>query len=54
MTREKHSAELMREAFASGGDADLVLTFFLEQMSEKESAELRTALGRLVTKGDDT
>jgi predicted transcriptional regulator len=47
MTREKHSAELMRSAFASGGDADLVLTFFLEQMSEQESTELQTALGRL-------
>jgi predicted transcriptional regulator len=53
MTREKHSAELMRAAFTSGGDADLVLTFFLEQMSKQESAELQAALGRLVGNVDD-
>jgi predicted transcriptional regulator len=44
MTREQRSANLMRDAFHSGGDADLVLNFFLEQMSEEESARLRAAL----------
>ena len=44
MTREQRSANLMRDAFQSGGDADLVLNFFLEQMSDEESAQLRAAL----------
>lgn len=44
MTREERSANLMRDAFQAGGDADLVLTFFLDQMSPEESARLRAAL----------
>jgi predicted transcriptional regulator len=44
VTREQRSANLMRDAFHSGGDADLVLNFFLEQMSDDESAQLRAAL----------
>jgi predicted transcriptional regulator len=44
MTREQRSANLMRDAFQTGGDADLVLNFFLEQMSDEESARLRAAL----------
>jgi predicted transcriptional regulator len=44
MTREQRSANLMCDAFHSGGDAGLVLNFFLEQMSDEESAQLRAAL----------
>jgi predicted transcriptional regulator len=44
MTREELSAKLMRDAFHSGGDVDLVLNHFLEQMNAEESAKLRAAL----------
>ena len=47
LTREEHSARLMRQAFDAGGRSDLVLTHFLEQMSDEESASLRTALRNL-------
>lgn len=46
MTREERSAHLMHDAFQEGGDADLVLNFFLDQISEEESARLRVALRR--------
>ncbi len=51
MTREEHSANLMRAAFDSGGDTDLVLSFFLERMTDEESARLHAALRRL---GDES
>ena len=47
-SREEHTASLMRDAFDSGGDTDRVLTFFLEQMNDDESARLQAALRRLV------
>lgn len=47
MTREERSANLMRDAFQSGGDADLVLNFFLRQMNDAESAQLRAALRKV-------
>ena len=47
MTREERSAALMRDAFHSGGDADLVLNFFLVQINEDESARLRAALRKI-------
>ncbi|MFB1294700.1 BlaI/MecI/CopY family transcriptional regulator [Mycobacterium sp. pW049] len=47
MTREERSAILMRDAFHSGGDADLVLNFFLEQMDDDEAARLRAALRKV-------
>ena len=47
-SREKHTASLMRAAFDSGGDTDRVLTFFVEQMNDDESARLQAALRRLV------
>ncbi|MDH6281415.1 BlaI/MecI/CopY family transcriptional regulator [Prescottella agglutinans] len=52
LTREQHTARLMRDAFDDGGRSDLVLTHFIEQMSEEESASLRTALERLTPPGD--
>jgi predicted transcriptional regulator len=47
MTREERSAKLMRDAFHSGGDVDLVLSHFLEQMNAEESAKLRAALRKV-------
>ncbi|BAH55713.1 MULTISPECIES: BlaI/MecI/CopY family transcriptional regulator [Rhodococcus] len=52
LTREEHSARLMREAFESGGRSDVVLTHFFEQMSEEEAAGLRMALQRMATDED--
>jgi predicted transcriptional regulator len=46
MTREERSARLMRDAFESGGDTDMVLAFFVEQMNAGESAQLKAALRR--------
>lgn len=52
LTREQHTAQLMREAFDGGGRSEVVLTHFVEQMSEDEAAGLRAALERLVGNGD--
>lgn len=51
-TREEYSARLMREALDGGGNPGLVLTHFLEQISDEESATLRTALQRLTSTGN--
>ncbi len=48
LTREEHSAKLMREAFEDGGDSDLVLTFFLDQMDDHESTQVQAALRRII------
>lgn len=47
LTREQYSAQLMRDALDDGGRSDLVLTHFLEQISDDESAALRKVLRRL-------
>ncbi|ULE34935.1 BlaI/MecI/CopY family transcriptional regulator [Mycobacterium sp. IDR2000157661] len=47
LSREEHSARLMREALEGGGRPDLVLSHFVEQMNAEESAGLRAALRRL-------
>ncbi|GAA2559202.1 BlaI/MecI/CopY family transcriptional regulator [Mycolicibacterium diernhoferi] len=44
MTREQRSANLMRAAFQTGGRPEAVLAFFVEQMSDEESAQLKAAL----------
>ncbi|MEN4400568.1 BlaI/MecI/CopY family transcriptional regulator [Mycolicibacterium senegalense] len=46
MTREEHSAHLMRTVFESGGDSELILNFFLEQIVDDDSQKLRQALRR--------
>ena len=46
VTREQYSARLMREALDDGGRSDLVLTHFLEQINDDESAALRKVLRR--------
>lgn len=50
LTREQYSAQLMRDALDDGGRSDLVLTHFLEQFSDDESAALRKVLRRLATR----
>lgn len=47
LTREEHTARLMREALDGGGRSELVLSYFIEQISPKESERLRDALRRL-------
>jgi predicted transcriptional regulator len=47
LSREQHSARLMREALDGGGSSDLVLSHFVEQIGPEESARLRAALRRL-------
>ena len=47
LTREEHTARLMREALDGGGRSDLVLSYFIEQIGPKESERLRDALRRL-------
>jgi predicted transcriptional regulator len=49
MTREERSANLMRAAFDAGGDTEAVLAFFVNQMTESESAQLKAALRRTGT-----
>lgn len=46
LSREEYSARLMRDALDAGGNPDLVLTRFLEQMSEEETARLREVVRR--------
>jgi predicted transcriptional regulator len=52
LTREQYSARLMRDALDGGGNPGLVLSHFLEQMTDEESATLRTTLQRLATSED--
>ena len=47
MSREEHSAQLMRQALDGGGRSDLVLNYFIEQIDPAESERLREALRRL-------
>ena len=51
MSREEHTAKLMRTVFESGGDSELILNFFLEQLGDDESGKLREAFQRLSTGG---
>jgi predicted transcriptional regulator len=47
LSREEHSARLMRDALDGGGRPELVLHHFVEQIGVEESARLRDALRRL-------
>ncbi len=47
LSREQHSAQLMREAFDGGGRPDLVLHHFVEQIGLQESESLLAALQQL-------
>lgn len=50
LSREQHTARLMRDALKGGGRSDLVLSHFIEQIGPRESERLRTALRRLPKK----
>ena len=52
LSREEHSARLMREALSGGGQSDLVLSHFVEQIGPEESERLRAALRRLSRRRD--
>lgn len=52
MTREEHSAALMRDALDGGGDSDLVLAFFIDQMDDEDATRVRAALRRIIDKQD--
>ncbi len=52
MSREEHSAVLMRDAFDAGGDSEVVLTFFINQMDEKDAMRVRAALRRIIDAPD--
>lgn len=47
LTREEHTARLMREALDGGGRSELVLSYFIEQIGPKETERLREAMRRL-------
>lgn len=47
LTREEHSAQLMRAALDGGGRSELVLNHFVEQIGPEESDRLRAALRRI-------
>ena len=47
LSREQHTARLMRDAFDGGGQPDLVLSHFIDQIGAEESARLRAALQKL-------
>jgi predicted transcriptional regulator len=47
LSREQHSARLMREALDGGGSPELVLQHFVEQIGAEESQRLRSVLRRL-------
>jgi predicted transcriptional regulator len=51
LTREEHSARLMRDALSGGGSPDLVLSHFVEQIGPEESARLRAALRKIAARG---
>ncbi|MHA7662023.1 BlaI/MecI/CopY family transcriptional regulator [Mycolicibacterium sp. HS_4_1] len=48
LTREEHTAQLMHAAFDDGGDAELVLAFFLHTLDRNQSARVRAALRRII------
>jgi predicted transcriptional regulator len=50
LTREQHSARLMRDALDGGGSSELVLNHFVEQIGPEESARLRAALRRIAAR----
>ncbi len=52
LSREEHSARLMRDALDGGGASDLVLSHFVEQISPDESERLRAALRKLAERVD--
>jgi len=54
LTREQHSAQLMREALDGGGRSELVLSYFIEQIDPQDSDRLRAALRTLARRSTRT
>ena len=52
LTREQHTARLMREALDGGGRSELVLNYFIEQNGPEESEDLRSALRKLARRSN--
>jgi predicted transcriptional regulator len=52
LTREEHSARLMREALDGGGSPELVLHHFVDQIGTAESKRFREALRGLLKRMD--
>lgn len=52
MSREEYGARLMREAMVAGGDPELVLTRFLDQMGDAEAAKLHDVMRRWSSRGE--
>ena len=52
LTREQHTARLMREALDGGGRSELVLNYFIEQIGPEESEDLRSALRKLARRSN--
>ena len=52
LTREEYSARLMREALHDGGNPDLVLTHFLKQISDEDSARLHDVVQQWAARQD--
>lgn len=52
LSREEYSARLMREALDGSENPDVVLSRFLEQMTEQEASSLRSLMRRLAVGRD--
>lgn len=52
-TREEHTAELMEQVLASGGDAGATLLHFVERMPSKDVSRLRKELDRIIATDED-
>lgn len=46
-SREQHTAELMEQVLATGGDAGATLLHFVERMPPEEVSQLREVLGQI-------
>ena len=51
-TREQHTAELMEQVLASGGDAGATLLHFVERMPRKDVSKLRKVLDQIIAAND--
>ena len=50
LSREEHTARLMRDALDGGGQSELVLNHFVEQIGPEESERLRAALRKIASR----
>ena len=52
-TREQHTAELMEQVLASGGDAGATLLHFVERMPSKDVSQLREVLDQIIATDEE-